>query len=210
MFDVFINLLSVAIVCLPFFVYYIYIQNKKGDESKRDRHRTYRLRRGVRGHRINSRIYTQQERARILSFTEGRCFYCMAFLSSTYWEIDHLWAKKLGGVDDFFNLVASCEKCNKWKGTSNPFYHLVERWSRQGYLNEFQMKFLEYYSINSPSRLTTNIHWATFMEKAPKNLSEFLDVIKNNPAPTQNEKIRIFNKYRRLFFDEPPPKTRWG
>lgn len=134
----------------------------------------------------------------------------MAFLSPAYWEIDHLWAKKLGGVDDFFNLVASCQKCNKSKGTQNPFYYLVERWGKQGYLNEFQLKFLEYYSINSPSRLTTNTHWESFMEEAPKNLSEFLREIKNNPAPTQKEKIRIFNKYKKLFFDEPPPKSRWG
>ena len=162
MFDVFINLLSVAIVSLPFFMYYIYIQNKKGSESKQNRSRIHHLRRGTIGYRVNSRIYTTEERKQVLSFTEGRCFYCMVFLNSRYWEIDHLWPKKLKGVDDLFNLVASCKKCNKRKATQNPFYHLVGKWSEQGYLNEYQMKFLKYYSLNSPSRLTTNVHWTIF------------------------------------------------
>jgi|LauGreSuBDMM15SN_2_FD.fasta_scaffold65623_1 5-methylcytosine-specific restriction endonuclease McrA len=209
MFDVFINLLSVAIVSLPFFVYYIYIQNKKGDESKRNRNSIHNLRRGAIGYRLNSRIYTTEERKRVLSFTEGRCFYCMVFLNSSYWEIDHLWPKKLKGVDDLFNLVASCKKCNKWKGTQNPFYHLVQKWSQHGYLNDFQIKFLEYYTVNSPSRLTTNVHWTIFMDEASKNIKDFLGLVRNNPTPTQKEKQEISNKYRTLFFDRPPSKTRW-
>ena len=210
MYDAFIFVIGWTVILSPIFIYYIYDRNKKGDKSKRERSYTYNLRRGVVGHRLNSKIYTSEERTQILSFTDGRCFYCMTFLNSSYWEIDHLWPKKLAGVDEFFNLVASCKKCNETKGIRNPFYYLVSKWSGQGYLNEYQMKFLEYYSVNSPSRLTTNIHWASFMEQAPRNVTEFLDSVKNNPAPTQKEKNNIYDKYSTLFNDKPPPKTRWG
>jgi 5-methylcytosine-specific restriction endonuclease McrA len=210
MIDVLSLIVSILVVVSPLTLYYLYHKNKEGDKSKRERRKTYNLRRGVVRRRLNSKIYTFEERKQILSFTDDRCFYCMAFLSSTYWEIDHLWPKRLGGVDDFFNLVASCEKCNKSKWTRNPFYHLVQRWNEQGYLNEYQIKFLRYYSCNSPSRLTTHIHWVSFMEDAPKNIAEFLDAIENNPAPSTKEKQKIYNQYSRLFFDYPPPKTRWG
>ena len=210
MIDVLSTVVSILVVVSPLTLYYLYYKNKEGDKSRRERSYTYNLRRGVVGHRLNSKIYTSEERTQILSFTDGRCFYCMTSLNSSYWEIDHLWPKKLAGVDELFNLVASCKKCNETKGIRNPFYYLVSKWSGQGYLNEYQMKFLKYYSLNSPSRLTTNIHWASFMDEAPRNVTEFLDTVKNNPAPTQKEKNNIYDKYSTLFNNKPPPKTRWG
>ena len=209
MFDLLIKLISLLVVSFPFFIYYIYYQNKKGDESKRNRNRLYHARRKS-GYRVNSRIYSREERKKVLAFTDGRCFYCMAFLNKGYWEIDHLWAKKIGGVDAFFNLVASCRKCNASKWFKNPFYHLVHEWNERGYLNDYQIKFLKYYSINSPSRLTNNPNWESFMETACENISNFLETIENNPAPSSKEKQVIYKKYSKLFFDEPPKKTRWG
>jgi 5-methylcytosine-specific restriction endonuclease McrA len=209
MFDLFVTLVAITVAISPFFIYYIYYQNKKGEESKRNRNRLYHARRKP-GYRENSKIYSTVERKKILAFTDGRCFYCMAFLNKGYWEIDHLWAKKIGGVDAFFNLVASCRKCNASKWFKNPFYHLVHEWSERGYLNEYQIKFLRYYSINSPSRLTNNPNWVSFMDTACKNISDFLEAVENNPVPSSKEKRGIYEKYTKIFFDQPPKETRWG
>lgn len=209
MIDVLSTVVSILVVVSPLTLYYLYYKNKEGDKSRRERNWLYHARRKP-GYRENSRIYNKEERTKILAFTDGRCFYCMTYLNKEYWEIDHLWAKKIGGVDAFFNLVASCRKCNAFKWFRNPFYHLVHEWNQRGYLNEYQIKFLKYYSINSPSRLTHNPNWGLFMDTACANISSFLEAIENNPVPSAREKKRIYEKYSKLFFDQPPKKTRWG
>ena len=40
--------------------------------------------------------------------------------------------------------------------------------------------------------------------------SDFLKVVENNPVPSAREKKKIYEKYSKLFFDQPPKKTRWG
>jgi CRISPR/Cas system Type II protein with McrA/HNH and RuvC-like nuclease domain len=51
---------------------------------------------------------------------EGKCFHCGKKLEINQVNIDHYQPKSKGGVDDYFNLVLSCKKCNKYKGTTIP------------------------------------------------------------------------------------------
>jgi hypothetical protein len=48
------------------------------------------------------------------------------------------------------------------------------------------------------------------MDTASENISEFLEEVKNNPAPSTKEKQKIYKKYSNIFFDQPPKRTRWG
>ncbi|MEA3423960.1 MAG: HNH endonuclease signature motif containing protein [Bacillota bacterium] len=51
---------------------------------------------------------------------EGKCFHCGKKLEINQVNIDHYQPKSKDGVDDYFNLVLSCKRCNKYKGTTIP------------------------------------------------------------------------------------------
>ena len=52
---------------------------------------------------------------------DGKCAYCGNYLEYKDLKIDHFIPKKLGGTEEFENLMPSCEICNHYKGHSNIF-----------------------------------------------------------------------------------------
>jgi len=197
--------LSLGMLALPFYLISQYFKHE--DKKKRERSRWSRTYHGrkERKHRTESRIFSYEERSKILTITDGLCFHCLTNVKSEnfgYWEIDHLWPKKLGGVDNSWNLVASCQNCNTKKGYRNPFYLLVDKWKEQGELNRFEMKFLNYYANKSPSHLTNNPNWDKFMNEASQNIREFLFCIQESSKKlTEVEKNKIADKFKAKFAD---------
>ena len=61
------------------------------------------------------RLYSQ-----VAARADHRCEYCKApeTLSETEYEVEHLWPRKLGGLDEFHNLALACPSCNKKKGSA--------------------------------------------------------------------------------------------
>ena len=51
---------------------------------------------------------------------EGKCFHCGKKLEINQVNIDHYQPKSKGGPNDYYNLVLSCKKCNKYKGITIP------------------------------------------------------------------------------------------
>ena len=50
----------------------------------------------------------------------GHCFHCGKQIKINQVNIDHYFPKSKGGTSDYFNLVLSCKKCNKYKKSSVP------------------------------------------------------------------------------------------
>ena len=65
---------------------------------------------------------TKRERRQVYDRTGGRCAYCGCDLPTKGWHLDHI--KPLyrgsnptaGGTDTADNALASCPRCNRWKG----------------------------------------------------------------------------------------------
>ena len=58
-------------------------------------------------------------REKVLSKTDGRCFYCGELLR-THWHVDHFIPKSRGGDDSLLNYVAACPSCNLQKHDRYP------------------------------------------------------------------------------------------
>jgi len=190
------------IACAPIYLTIWYFNSEeKEDKIRRERNRIYHLRRNAAGRRERLEPFTSEQRKVVLSQTNGKCFHCCKNLGSEYWEIDHLWPLKLGGVNQIINLVAACKLCNKAKFIANPFSWIITKWFNQGYLNEFELRFLKYYSKNSPIHLTKNKFWESYMNKVPHNITNFILSIEGNLDSKQ--KKQIYEKYIRIFSDHP-------
>lgn len=50
----------------------------------------------------------------------GHCFHCGKQLKINQVNIDHYYPKSKGGTNDYFNIVLSCKRCNKYKQSSIP------------------------------------------------------------------------------------------
>ncbi len=65
------------------------------------------------------------KRLRIYNKYDGHCSYCGDAIHETNFEVDHLYPKNRGSgkgftdTDDISNLMPSCFKCNRWKGSKN-------------------------------------------------------------------------------------------
>lgn len=53
--------------------------------------------------------------------TDKSCFYCNSLLDKTTWELDHFSPLSNGGENTIYNIVPSCNKCNRLKGSMH--YH---------------------------------------------------------------------------------------
>ena len=51
---------------------------------------------------------------------EGKCHHCGKSVDFDKVNIDHYYPRSKGGTDDYFNLVLSCKRCNKYKGCMVP------------------------------------------------------------------------------------------
>ncbi|WP_034602118.1 HNH endonuclease [Clostridiisalibacter paucivorans] len=49
-----------------------------------------------------------------------RCFYCEKKLKYKQMTLDHYLPRSSGGIDEIFNLVVSCKRCNRDKGDTIP------------------------------------------------------------------------------------------
>jgi len=77
-------------------------------------------------------------REAILRRERGRCFYCLEKLTrSTLW-FDHVVPISRGGWPSEDNVVACCERCNRWKSTRTVAY-LLRRLFQAGVLTRAQM-----------------------------------------------------------------------
>lgn len=196
----FIFFLLVAIA--PIYLCILYFNSEKKDEEiRRRRTRISSLRKGVSGYRTKFKTFTREERKQVLLFTRGQCFYCCKDLTSVYWEVDHLWPVKKGGVNDLHNLVPSCKQCNKAKFIQNPFLWIVNKWGTTGSLNEFELRFLKHYSLNSPSNLTSNRYWDSYMKKVSTYSAELLNDVKN--VKDDKSRTKIYETYKTKFGDYP-------
>ena len=77
-------------------------------------------------------------REAILERERGRCFYCLERLTrSTLW-FDHVVPIARGGWPSEDNVVACCERCNRWKGTRTA-ESLLRRLCQAGILTRAQV-----------------------------------------------------------------------
>jgi hypothetical protein len=60
---------------------------------------------------------THSKRQAVLNKSNGHCFYCGCDLTLETLHMEHFIAKANDGVDSLYNLVPSCESCNRLKGT---------------------------------------------------------------------------------------------
>jgi len=50
----------------------------------------------------------------------GKCFHCGKDIKFNQVNIDHYFPRSKGGKAEYYNLVLSCKKCNKYKSTTVP------------------------------------------------------------------------------------------
>jgi 5-methylcytosine-specific restriction endonuclease McrA len=112
-----------------------------------------------------NRKKTYTEKLKILNRTNSHCFYCNKELNYESMQIDHVWPRVLGGVDDFINLVPSCTSCNKYKGWGSPFNFIYGKWKNNRKITDYERNFIQFYSTHSPLELTTrNIDLSDYFE----------------------------------------------
>jgi 5-methylcytosine-specific restriction endonuclease McrA len=184
-----------------YLIIWYFNSEEKGEKTRQAQTRISRLRKEPMGRRKPNEPFSKEQRKIVLSYTEEKCFYCCKDLSLNYWEIEHLWPLKLGGVNELFNLVASCKECNRQKFIYNPFTWMVTKWHEQGNLNEFELRFLKYYSVHSPSNLTNNKFWESYMKKIPNNVIGFRKAM--DEAVDKKKRDEVYQKYIRIFSDRP-------
>ena len=76
-------------------------------------------------------------REAILQREQGRCFYCREKLRPGKLWFDHVVPLAEGGWPAEDNVVACCERCNRWKYTRSAGY-LLDRLRREGVLTSAQ------------------------------------------------------------------------
>ena len=60
----------------------------------------------------------RERRAGILTEQHGQCFYCHRDLTLQDAQLEHRIPLAAGGTDGRYNLVVSCESCNRTKGSA--------------------------------------------------------------------------------------------
>jgi hypothetical protein len=72
-------------------------------------------------------ILSQRERYAVFERSNFACFYCgtPAALGITALQVEHVLPQALGGTDDPWNLVASCQPCNLGKSDHAPSALLI-------------------------------------------------------------------------------------
>jgi hypothetical protein len=159
--------------------------------------------------------FPKDVRAEVLQKTNGNCFYCARDLTSGYWEIDHVWPKRLGGVDDLINLVPSCESCNAGKAWSPPLTYFVWKWLCQVRFTSYELEFLEAHADMSLEYLTEWPVWKGYCNSYPPHTRAFYNVVKGTPnfyslSSRQLKKLEQFGKDLLREFDSPRSEdTSW-
>ena len=63
---------------------------------------------------------TTEQINELIKNSENVCFWCDQDIPKGKMHIDHIYPLARGGKDEIYNLVVSCESCNKAKGCKNP------------------------------------------------------------------------------------------
>ena len=123
-------------------------------------------------------------RPKILSRTNGFCFYCEKELDPFDWQIDHVWPYRMGGTHEVINLVPSCRDCNEGKWAHLPTTYLLKKWALGEKFTKHERNFIEYHRNHSMSYLiSTSAHWKSRADYIKDyHYAEFADLILNNPA----------------------------
>ena len=123
-------------------------------------------------------------RPKILSRTNGFCFYCEKELDPFRWQVDHVWPYRMGGSHEFVNLVPSCKDCNEEKWAHLPMTYFLKKWALGGGFTQFERNFIEYHRSHSMSYLiSTSAHWKSRADYIKDyHYAEFADLILTNPS----------------------------
>lgn len=65
-------------------------------------------------------IYKRTIQLYIFEREGGHCYHCGKVLKPGKMTLDHYYPRSLGGTEEFYNLVASCKLCNKFKKSVVP------------------------------------------------------------------------------------------
>jgi hypothetical protein len=157
--------------------------------------------------------FPKDVRAVVLQKTDGHCFYCAKDIKGGYWEIDHVWPKRLGGVDDLINLVPSCESCNAGKDWSPPLTYFVWKWLCQVRFTAYEIEFLEAHADMSLEYLTEWPVWKGYCNSYLPHTRAFYNLVKGTPSfygLSARELKKMEQKGRELLreFDSPRSQDR--
>jgi 5-methylcytosine-specific restriction endonuclease McrA len=122
-------------------------------------------------------------RPKILSRTEGRCFYCDIYLADLFeWQVDHVWPYRYGGSEDLINLVPACKDCNESKWSYLPPRYFLHKWVLGKEFTSHEIRFLEFYKNHSMSNLIgTSAHWKGRADYWSATIfPEFVDLVLDN------------------------------
>ena len=96
----------------------VYANDRRQKERRLEYQRAYHQSPGQRKRRArNQRAFIRRQRERIFVRDGWLCVYCWQKRPRRRLVIDHKMPIVLGGSDDDSNLVTSCRKCNRAKGT---------------------------------------------------------------------------------------------
>lgn len=102
----------------------------------------------------------------------SRCFYCGESLDDVRKtrSLDHMYAKVYGGISLPFNLVPSCVKCNREKGTLTVNQYLCWKNTRRRAQERLKKMYISKNKSNSKRGEFLPDNWITFMraDKFPK------------------------------------------
>ena len=123
-------------------------------------------------------------RPKILSRTNGFCFYCDRELDPFLWQIDHVWPYRMGGSHEIINLVPSCKDCNEDKWAHLPTTFLIKKWALGGVFTKHERNFIEYHRNHSMSYLiSTSAYWKSRADYIRDyHYAEFADLVLTSPS----------------------------
>jgi hypothetical protein len=154
-------------------------------------------------------------RPKILSRTNGFCFYCDKELDPFDWQIDHVWPYRMGGTHDLINLVPACKDCNEGKWAHLPTTYLLKKWALGGTFTKHERNFIEYHRTHSMSYLiSTSAHWKSRADYIKDyHYSEFADLILTKPSivsQSGDSRERLIIRTKKLMEDLDSPSLRRG
>jgi hypothetical protein len=123
-------------------------------------------------------------RPKILSRTNGFCFYCDKELDPFRWEIDHVWPYRMGGTHEIINLVPTCKDCNEDKWAHLPTTYLIKKWALGGVFTKHERNFIDYHRTHSMSYLiSTSALWKSRADYIKDyHYAEFADLVLTSPS----------------------------
>ncbi len=123
-------------------------------------------------------------RPKILSRTNGFCFYCDKELDPFHWQIDHVWPYRMGGSHEIINLVPACKDCNEYKWAHLPTTFLIKKWALGGVFTKHERNFIEYHRNRSMSYLiSTSAYWKSRADYIKDyHYAEFADLVLTSPS----------------------------